>query len=62
MTFFYIHRLQIHNESFLVCNKIFGVILTAYIDGLDAKLSKSRVKAKMGNVSELAILCIFSMV
>ena len=36
------------------------MILTAYIDGLDATLSMSREREKKGDVSQLPFLCVFT--
>ncbi|KAF8905814.1 hypothetical protein CPB84DRAFT_1844803 [Gymnopilus junonius] len=44
-------RTQMCQDLVQVCNKIFGVILTAYIEGLEALAKKSRKRAARGNFS-----------
>lgn len=51
MCFLLLTYIIIIDQTYPVCNKIFGVILTAYIDGLEATLRKSTERGNEGDVS-----------
>lgn len=44
------------DQTHLVSNKIFSVILTAYIDGVEATMLKSRERKEKGDVSDSSLL------
>ena len=47
----FLHTCLTIDQTHLVANKIFSVILTAYIDGLEATLKRSNDRIKEGDVS-----------